>query len=380
MKKLLTIAILATSALSFSQFSTGFEPSTYTASSPLSGVVDGTFTWVTAEGGSAYTTQTAIKHNGAQAETFDTGPSFGGNWAWVDLTQAGTNSTYVASVYVYCATDTAHTLFSRFGMDVYGYDNMATSTNYGRIAFATISADLSTTLGSATSNTGTITSTNDAWHKLTLVMNLNSKVAKASLDNNDFGVSVAIDPLKTSISDVDLYSVASGYNVGYFDDMKIAEYTTNQQTIAGRVMLNDWLKSPSVYPVTVSLLDGSNNVIESHNTTCDSEGYFTVAMASSGTYAVSVKSTHWLAKNAGSVTLSGTSAYTPVGTVSLTNGDVDGDNVVSVFDYIRISDSFDKVLGDGGYDAEADLDGDDVVSIFDYIILSDHFDEPGFGA
>ena len=62
---------------------------------------------------------------------------------------------------------------------------------------------------------------------------------------------------------------------------------------------------------------------------------------------------------------------------SLVNADIDGDNSVTIFDYIDLSNSFDLVLGDAGYIAGADLDGDEGVTIFDYIVLSNNFDQTG---
>jgi hypothetical protein len=59
------------------------------------------------------------------------------------------------------------------------------------------------------------------------------------------------------------------------------------------------------------------------------------------------------------------------------NGDCDGDNSVTIFDYIILSDSFDKSTGDSGFDARSDLDGDGTVSIFDYTYLSDNFERSG---
>ena len=59
------------------------------------------------------------------------------------------------------------------------------------------------------------------------------------------------------------------------------------------------------------------------------------------------------------------------------NGDIDGDNSVTVFDYDRLSAAFDASAGDAGYDAAADLDGDGTVSVFDYDILSRNFDLVG---
>lgn len=59
-------------------------------------------------------------------------------------------------------------------------------------------------------------------------------------------------------------------------------------------------------------------------------------------------------------------------------GDIDGDGVVSVLDYIDLSDSFDSIPGDANWNPAADLDGDEVISIYDYIVLSDNFDRTKF--
>jgi len=83
---------------------------------------------------------------------------------------------------------------------------------------------------------------------------------------------------------------------------------------------------------------------------------------------------HWLSRRL-PVNLSTFDSATV--SASLVNGDVDGDNSVSIFDYIDLSGSFDKATGDAGFDAEADLDGDGAVTIFDYIILSNNFDVSG---
>lgn len=133
----------------------------------------------------------------------------------------------------------------------------------------------------------------------------------------------------------------------------------------------------------------------------DGDGTFdtTVAVAADGSYTAAetdqinghngvmrFKADHWLAKGVAVNTTAG--SVTGVN-ATLTNGDVDTDNVVSVFDYIVMSDNFDKDSSapdwndpQGGTSGNppikfADLDRDDVVSIFDYIILSDNFDISG---
>ncbi len=92
--------------------------------------------------------------------------------------------------------------------------------------------------------------------------------------------------------------------------------------------------------------------------------------APSGDYQLAVKTPTGLRKV---VSVSTTGGDVTGLNLILTNGDIDGDNVVSVFDYGRLSDSFDRAAGDVGFDAAADLDGDGAVTVFDYGLLSDAF-------
>jgi hypothetical protein len=58
----------------------------------------------------------------------------------------------------------------------------------------------------------------------------------------------------------------------------------------------------------------------------------------------------------------------------LINGDVDGDDSVSILDYLELSAAFDSQVGDPGYLPRIDLDDDGFVSILDYLILSANYD------
>jgi hypothetical protein len=63
--------------------------------------------------------------------------------------------------------------------------------------------------------------------------------------------------------------------------------------------------------------------------------------------------------------------------VSLINGDVDGDNEVTLFDFGALVAAFGSVPGDANWNADADLDGDQEVTLFDFGILVRHFGEIG---
>lgn len=93
-----------------------------------------------------------------------------------------------------------------------------------------------------------------------------------------------------------------------------------------------------------------------------------------GSYTVGIKASHWLRKNTQTVlTVAGPNHVN----VAIVNGDVDGDNEVSIGDYSQLSSAFNAESGDPNWNTEADLNGDSGVDIGDYAILSAHFGELG---
>ncbi len=93
-----------------------------------------------------------------------------------------------------------------------------------------------------------------------------------------------------------------------------------------------------------------------------------------GNWEIRVKETHWLAQT---VTVNTTPASPAPIQFELANGDVDGDNNVTIFDYIDLSSAFDTFEGGPNFNPMADLDEDGSVTIFDYVILSSNFDTFG---
>jgi hypothetical protein len=59
------------------------------------------------------------------------------------------------------------------------------------------------------------------------------------------------------------------------------------------------------------------------------------------------------------------------------NGDVDGDDIVSILDYLILSDKYETTNASFFWDGRPDLDGDGEVGILDYLILSARFDQEG---
>ncbi len=150
--------------------------------------------------------------------------------------------------------------------------------------------------------------------------------------------------------------------------------------IKGNITFSD-VSGPRRNPLfaDVEISDGVTTV--SDVIAVSQNGYYEIYVPANGTWTVRVKSEHFLTKQAVvAVTGSATQNFT------LTNADIDGDNSVTIFDYIELSNNFDKtdadldffdIGGAGVPKSFSDLDRDGAVTIFDYIILSNNFDVSG---
>jgi len=81
-----------------------------------------------------------------------------------------------------------------------------------------------------------------------------------------------------------------------------------------------------------------------------------------------VKVTHWLRQRV-SANLSGEASLS----WNLVNGDVDGDNEVTLLDFGALVAAFGSAPGDTHWNANADLDGDEEVTLLDFGILVRNF-------
>lgn len=141
------------------------------------------------------------------------------------------------------------------------------------------------------------------------------------------------------------------------------------------VEYQDYLKGEDTYDVEVEIRPvGSTTPTYAFTTTPDSSGNFSVTAGVSGPVDIAVKAKHWLRKT---MTVFVTSGKPANCNFSLTNGDIDNDNQITLLDYDLFSAAYDTVLGGGGFNPDADLDGDDAVTLLDFDIWSAHFDEVG---
>ncbi len=156
-------------------------------------------------------------------------------------------------------------------------------------------------------------------------------------------------------------------------------------TVSGRVQLEGNVFSS--YPdqnVILRYYDTAGNLIREQAAPLDLNGNYTAAAPyPPGPYTVRAKAKFGLSQARSYNTMPGSATGV---NFTLKNGDIDGDDVVSVFDYGVLSDYFDRsnaefgwtTVGPNGFaPRDADLDSDGVVSVFDYGLLSNNFDKAG---
>ncbi len=155
------------------------------------------------------------------------------------------------------------------------------------------------------------------------------------------------------------------------------EFTSGQVTIqrtrgviGGQMSLQDFIGDATTVPITIELRNpGSTTAVATYSVNATAANTWFTVTALRGTYDVTAKSSHWLRQKVGSAVI------TDDGTMnlhfSLINGDVDGDNEVTVGDYSILSSQF------GTTGPQADLNGDGDVDIGDYSILSSNFGVAG---
>jgi hypothetical protein len=166
---------------------------------------------------------------------------------------------------------------------------------------------------------------------------------------------------------------------------------SQSQPIGGTVDLDQLIPDEHGTRVDIELrTPGTQSVVASFtDVALGVGGAFSVLVPSAvnGPVDVAIKSkSRWMRRVLANVAVGTTSL-----TATLSNGDVDGDNQVSILDYIFLSANYESTratVGDTAWFApsagngdtapfQSDLDGDDEVSILDYLILSSNFETQG---
>ncbi|MEJ5250627.1 MAG: carboxypeptidase regulatory-like domain-containing protein [Armatimonadota bacterium] len=141
-------------------------------------------------------------------------------------------------------------------------------------------------------------------------------------------------------------------------------------SVSGNVQLRDFEGDVTQVPVTVELRQ-DGNVVRTATVNLDADGNYTLPAVLPGTYDLAFKASHWLRVVVPGVVVAD-GDVTDVN-VSLTNGDIDGDNEVTLFDFGALVAAFGSMPGDSNWNADADLDGDEEVTLFDFGVLVRNF-------
>lgn len=141
--------------------------------------------------------------------------------------------------------------------------------------------------------------------------------------------------------------------------------------IGGNIDLRDYNREViSLVPIDTELRQGGI-AVRTETIFTDSAGNYVIPDVPPGTYDVAFKASHWLRVVVPNVTVVD-SDVTGVD-ASLTNGDIDGDNEVTLFDFGQLVQAFGSVPGDSNWNPDADLDGDEEVTLFDFGVLVRNF-------
>jgi hypothetical protein len=120
---------------------------------------------------------------------------------------------------------------------------------------------------------------------------------------------------------------------------------------------------------------GTTTVVESHNFSAINNGAFTIATTQRGTFDVAIKGAHFLRGVIPNVNI--TNAGVSGLSLSLFNGDVNGDNTVANIDLNQLRASFGSNSSSGNWNPMADLNGDGSVGSVDINILRSNFGRNG---
>jgi hypothetical protein len=157
----------------------------------------------------------------------------------------------------------------------------------------------------------------------------------------------------------------------------VSVVATASKIVSGHVTLQNFSVSPAGVNVTVEIRPvGSTTPLDTQVVPLDADGNFQMnTSVADGTYDIAIKASHWLRSTHGSQVVAGTGLSGL--SYSLINGDVNGDNAVSLGDFAALRAAFGSTPGAGNWNPNADLNGDQAVSLGDFAILRSRFGQSG---
>jgi len=153
-------------------------------------------------------------------------------------------------------------------------------------------------------------------------------------------------------------------------------YVTSE-IVKGTVTLQNYSASSYGVPVSVQIRNvGSTTPLDSQTVTLDANGNFQMATTvAPGSYDITAKGSHWLRAKLTNQTLTST-GLTGLA-FSLINGDINGDNTISLADFGLLKLAYGSVPSSSNWNPNADLDGNGSVGLSDFGILKLHYGQSG---
>lgn len=148
----------------------------------------------------------------------------------------------------------------------------------------------------------------------------------------------------------------------------------NTATVGGTITLQSYTGAMPTVTVQVRNV-GSTTALQTYNVTPAANGSFTIPSPPAGHYDFAFKASHWLQKVVSNVnvTASGATGVSP----SLFNGDINGDNAVTLGDFAQLRAAYGSTPGASNWNANADLNGDGAVTLGDFATLRQNYGRQG---
>ncbi len=379
---------LAGSASTQVLLNTGFEPTEgYTV-----GNLTGQQSWVqitSANPDPAAQVQTSIVSSGGRSVAVDANQAVSSDWWYKPLNfnvtsssnkvirvtwdeylvaPSGTASFSNTSIYGILCYDSAGTFIQglyadNFDASVWYYDPALSTPTWVKSATATA---------------------RNSYRRYGLTLNYADNIARFEVGGTVLAESATLNTNNGVFGDADIFLGFATTDKAYFDNLKVEAIPTG--TIRGVVTLADFSGDLTTKSVTVEIRNpGSTTALDTKTVALAADGSYSISTSVRGVKDLAFKSNTHLRKVVPNINVLANGTF-GIDVALPYNGDIDNDNVVTVFDYGVLSDYFDKSSSDGDWltvggngwrPVDADLDGDGVISVFDYGYISDNFDRSG---
>lgn len=209
------------------------------------------------------------------------------------------------------------------------------------------------------------------------ISNIIHTITTPGFDSGSWTVSPATTPLAAILGNVTAIlvdgEVVSGREINTIDNFSFT-YSMKAR-LTGTIQFNNRVdKFPT--GALVEYLDANGNVVDTNWAKITGTSFETYLPTTNGIYSARfITGAPFLNKMISGLSVTGSDISGQ--SVSMLNGDVNGDNEVGPADFTLLSAAFGSMLGDPPFNASADLNGDDEVGPSDFTILSGSFGELG---